>query len=171
MHLTIREARETDARTFLEIHHAAVRGIAVHDYPATVIEVWAPLPITDKNVQRVALNPDGEHRLIAEIDGSAIGIGALMSKDSELRACYVHPVAGRKGVGSAIVLELERIAIELGLASLSLSSSLTAESFYRSRGYMTLRHEQHLLGGELPMACVRMRKDLFVTTAEYPRLR
>lgn len=161
MQLNIREARETDARVFLEIHHAAVRGTAVHDYPSAVIEAWAPLPITERRIQRVALNPDGEHRLIAEIDGVAIGIGALAAKDSELRACYVHPIAGRKGVGSAIVLELERIAIERGLVSLSLSSSLTAEGFYRSRGYVHLHQEQHLLSVGLRMACVKMRKDLF----------
>ncbi|MGO4569852.1 GNAT family N-acetyltransferase [Rhizobium sp. 2YAF20] len=160
MQLTIRELRQTDARAFLEIHHAAVRGSAAHDYSAAVIEAWAPLPITDRSVQRVVSNPDGEHRLIAEIDGLAVGIGALVAKNSELRACYVHPVAGRKGVGSTLLLELERIAVASGLMSLSLDSSLTAEGFYRSRGYVALGYEQHLLSGGVPMACIKMRKVL-----------
>ena len=30
--------------TFLEIHHAAVRGNAAKDYPASVVEAWARTP-------------------------------------------------------------------------------------------------------------------------------
>lgn len=160
MRLNIREMQKTDARAFLEIHNAAVRGIAAQDYSTAVIEAWAPLPITDSRVQRVVCNPDGEYRLIAEIEGRAVGIGALVTKGSELRACYVHPIVGRKGVGSSLLLELELIAAGLGLRSLNLDSSLTAERFYRSHGYVVVGREQHMLSGEVPMACVKMRKDL-----------
>jgi GNAT superfamily N-acetyltransferase len=106
------------------------------------------------------LGLDGECRLTAEVDGQAVGIGALVAKNWELRACYVHPLAGLKGVGSALVLELERIAIELGLLSLSLDSSLTAEGFYRSHGYKPQGCDEHMLSGGVPMACVKMHKDL-----------
>ena len=94
--------RPEEARRFLEIHHAAVREIAAKDYPVNVIEAWAPLPITDKAVEALRANHDNEIRLIAEIDGEAVGIGVLVVKNSELRACYVAPRATRKGVGSAV---------------------------------------------------------------------
>lgn len=61
----VREMRPADARAFLEVHHAAVRGLAAKDYPQAVIEDWAPLPLTDKVVERFLLNPDNEIRLVA----------------------------------------------------------------------------------------------------------
>jgi putative acetyltransferase len=67
--------RPEDARAFLEVHHAAVHEIAARDYPSTVIEAWAPLPLTEDAIKPVRLNPDGEYRLIAEIDVRIVGIG------------------------------------------------------------------------------------------------
>ena len=123
--------RENEARLFLEIHHAAVRGIAAKDYPASVVEEWAPMPITDAAIERFLANRDNEIRLMAEMDGEAVGIGCLVLAKSELRACYVAPRGVRRGVGSALVAEIERIAREHGLTHLQFDSSITAEPFWR----------------------------------------
>src|SRR5919204_1452883 len=111
MSVLIRAMRPEDARSFLEIHHAAVRGIAAKDYPPSVVEVWAQ-PITDEVIERFLANGDQEVRLVAEIDDQPVGIGAIVIGNSELRACYVSPIAARRGVGSALVAEIERIARE-----------------------------------------------------------
>src|SRR5262245_55131076 len=94
---SIRAMRSEDARRFLEIQRESVRGLAAGDYPTAVIEAWAPLPITDAVVERFLSNQDGEMRLIAETDGQAVGIGALVPRNSELRACYVLPGTARRG--------------------------------------------------------------------------
>jgi putative acetyltransferase len=54
--------------------------------------------------------------LIAEIAGRVVGIGAAVFESVELRACYVAPDAGRKGVGSALVKEIEHAARAGGAA-------------------------------------------------------
>ena len=82
----IRAMRFEDARRFLEIQRESVRGIAARDYPTAVIEAWAPLPITDEVMARFLGNADHEIRLIAELDGQPVGIGALVLSNSELRA-------------------------------------------------------------------------------------
>jgi putative acetyltransferase len=89
--VVIREMRSEDARAFLDVHHAAVRGIAAKDYPLAVIEAWAPMPLTDDAIERGRANPDKEYRLIAEIEGRVVGIGAAVFEVAELRACYVAP--------------------------------------------------------------------------------
>jgi putative acetyltransferase len=157
---TVREMRPDDARAFLEVHHAAVRGLAAKDYPQAVIEDWAPLPVTDKAVERFLLNPDNEIRLVAEHDGEIVGIGALVVEKAELRACYVASEASRKGVGSALVREIERIAQEHGLGSLELDSSVTAEPFYLAHGYGVRERGEHILRSGQAMACVKMVKNL-----------
>jgi putative acetyltransferase len=158
--IVVREMRSTDARAFLEVHHAAVRGTAVVDYPLAVIEAWAPSRVTEEAAEQVRANRENEYRLIAEIDGQVVGIGALVFESSELRACYVAPVAGRRGVGSALVREIERAARERGLSVLELDCSITAEAFYRKQGYEVRGRGEHILGNGQRMACVKMRKVL-----------
>ena len=152
--------RDDDAPAFLQVHHAAVRGIAAKHYPPEVVEDWAPMPITDQSIARCLANPDGELRLVAEIDGRIVGIGALVLATSELRACYVAPHAARSGVGSALVQALEAIARDNGLAHLQMDSSVTAEPFYLAHGYTVRGHGEHALGSGRRMACVRMEKAL-----------
>jgi putative acetyltransferase len=160
MPTTIREMRPKDARAFLEVHHAAAHGIAGQDYPSAVIEAWAPLPITDRHVERVLSNPDHEYRVIAEINGLIAGIGALVLKNAELCACYVAPNASRKGVGSLIMREIERAARQHGVKTLDLDATITAESFYESLGYSVRERGEHVLQGGQLMACVKMYKVL-----------
>ena len=118
MSVVIRQMRPGEARAFLEVHHAAVRGLAAMDYSPDVIDAWAPMPILDDHIEKVRSNPEKELRLIAELDGRVIGIGSLIATNGELRACYVAPAASRRGVGSAIVGAIERAAREQGAARL-----------------------------------------------------
>jgi putative acetyltransferase len=159
MLLTVREMQPEDARRFLEIHQAAVRGIAAKDYPDSVVDAWAR-PITDKMIEGFLANRDHETRLIAEIDGDPVGVGALVVRDAELRACYVAPPAARRGVGSALVAEMERIAREHRLDHLQLESSITAEPFYASLGYEVEQRGERPIGPGVTMAAVKMRKRI-----------
>src|SRR5580692_3883510 len=160
MTIIVRPVQPEDARLVLEVHNASVRGLAAKDYPPVVIEHWARLPITDLSVERFLANPDNEIRLVAELNGVIVGIGALIVENNELRACYVLPSATRKGVGSAIVHEIERIALENGVTSLQMNSSVTAEPFYQALGYEVLEYGEHTLSSGQRMACVKMRKFL-----------
>jgi len=152
--------RPADARAFLEVHHRAVRELAAADYPLDVIEAWAPLPITPEHVDFVRSTADREYRMVAELDGEIVGIGCLVPKNNELRACYVAPWATRKGVGSAILREIERVARDQGVVTLRADSSLTAEPFYRVNGYEICESSDHVLNNGVRMACVRIRKSL-----------
>jgi putative acetyltransferase len=148
-----------EGSTFLDIHGRSVRGLASETYPPGVIAAWAQLP-TAENLRRLLENADDEIRLIAELDGAPVGIGAIVLRSSELRACYVTPDAARKGVGTAIVREIERIARDHGLAHLNLESSVNAELFYAALGYEVIGRGEHVLRSGERMAAVTMRKVL-----------
>jgi putative acetyltransferase len=94
------------------------------------------------------------------LNGSVVGIGALIVERSELRACYVLPEAARRGCGSALVQEIERLAREHGLAQLQLAASLNAEPFYAARGYHVRERSEVVLRNGLRMAAVWMEKTL-----------
>src|SRR5687768_851355 len=136
--VTVRPLGVNEEQTFLEIHTRSVRGLAAPYYTSGVIDAWI-LPITDKTLADLSRNPDGEIRLIAELDGEPVGLGALVVGNEELRACYVVPEAARKGVGTALVSEIERIARQHCLTRLELLASLNAEPFYTSLGCPSIR--------------------------------
>ncbi|MET0216212.1 MAG: GNAT family N-acetyltransferase, partial [Vicinamibacterales bacterium] len=70
------------------------------------------------------------------------------------------PDAARRGVGSALVAEIERTARHHRLTHLELLSSLTAEPFYRALGYEVEDRVEHVLGSGGRMPAVKMRKTL-----------
>ena len=119
------------------------------------------------NEERFLANPDKEIRLIADLDGVPVGFGALVLAPAELRACYVVPEAARNGVGTALVREIERIAIQNGVERLDLLSSLNAEPFYAALGYDSTEATNHVLGSGQVMAAVKMSKTLRASTADW----
>jgi putative acetyltransferase len=161
MSVVVRLMHDDEGGLFLDIHSRSVRGLAAPHYPAQVIDAWAgPAGVTDEGVRHFLKNPDHEIRLIAEIDGQPAGLGSLVVDNAELRACYVVPEAARRGVGSALVKEIERIAREHGLTHLELHASVNAEPFYAALGYETLERKDHVLRSGLRMAAVKMSKNL-----------
>ena len=142
------------------MHRAAVHGTASRDYAADTLAQWAPMPISVAAISRFKANPEKELRFVAEIDDVIVGSAAIVPKKEELRACYVSPEVAGRGVGRALIAELERTARRIGLARLQLDSSLTAHPFYASLGYQAISQGTHILGSGARMACIHMRKDL-----------
>jgi hypothetical protein len=80
----VRPLRLGEERRYLEIVNSAIRGLASSHYPADAIDGWV-VPVTDDTLRALIVNADGEIRLIVELDGVAVGIGALVVERSELR--------------------------------------------------------------------------------------
>lgn len=89
-----------------------------------------------------------------------MGFGSIVPESEELRAVYVHARAGRCGVGSAILEQLELLAVSHGCAQLQMDASVNAEAFYRRNGYIVVERGIHRLSSGHDMACVKMRKTL-----------
>jgi GNAT superfamily N-acetyltransferase len=157
--VTVRPLRDDELRIYLEIHGRAIRGLAAGHYPPEVLDRWI-VPINDETLQELGRNRDNEVRLIAELDGKPVGIGALVVEQSELRACYVSPEGARRGCGSTLVGEIERLARDHGLTHLELASSLNAERFYAAHGYTVRERSDVVLGNGHRMAAVWMTKAL-----------
>ena len=85
MAVTVRPLRDDEIRLYLQIHERGIRGLAASHYSQDAIEGWV-VPATAENVRRLTLNADREIRLLAELDGKPVGIGALVLETSELRA-------------------------------------------------------------------------------------
>jgi putative acetyltransferase len=157
--ITVRPLRDDETRMYLEIVNSAIRGLAVTHYPSEAIAGWVH-PLTEEGIREVMLNRDSEIRLLAELDGKPAGIGALVVERSELRACYVSPHAARRGCGSALVREIERLAREHGVTRLQLAASLNAEPFYAAHGYQVRERSDVVLTNGHRMPAIWMEKSL-----------
>jgi putative acetyltransferase len=158
--ISVRAARTQDARAILEAHYSAVHETAARDYPPETLRAWSS-PVTTQRIETY-LNQSLplETTVVAEVAGAIAGFGSIVESRQELRAVYVAAKFGGRGVGTAILLELERIARTKGCRELRMASSLTAASFYRNRGFTEINRGIHSLRSGGTMACVWMRKSL-----------
>jgi len=60
-----------------------------------------------------------------------------------VRSVFVLPTKQGKNMGLLLMNHLEEVARKQNIHCLTVSSSVTAEGFYRKLGYNTLRSEYH----------------------------
>src|SRR5262245_53759879 len=159
--IIIRSLDLQDVEAVLRVHYGAVHETAAADYPPAIRNDWSP-PITPERTERYLRNMTSgeEDTVVAVVDGRVVGFASIVSSLSELRAVYVSPDMGRRGVGSALLRAVEELARNRGLKELHLDSSLTAERFYAAHRYLSEGAAEHALRTGRRMPCGRMRKVL-----------
>ena len=145
----------------LRVHYAAVHQTAATEYGAEVRQDWSP-PVTAERIDRYLSGSarNEEATLVAVADGRVIGFASIVAPLNELRAVYVSPAVGRRGVGSRLLISIEELARVRGLTELRLDSSLNAVDFYEAHGYVAEGRAEHALSTGRKMECIPMQKTL-----------
>jgi ribosomal protein S18 acetylase RimI-like enzyme len=159
--VSLRLGTEDDARGMAKVHFDAVCMTASSFYPAEVIASWTREPDEGRSEQFRHAVAKGEELFVVACQGvDVVGFGSLVPALTEVRAVYVAPRFGRRGIGGRILEELERMAIERAIPALQLEASVNAELFYSRAGYEVVARGTHQLGSGACMASIRMRKSL-----------
>jgi putative acetyltransferase len=159
--MIVRAARPADAEAIVHIHYAAVQAIPLELYSVEVKEAWSRCPDEARFEWMRKVITQAEELVVVADEGSGIlGFGVADPRLCELRALYVHPMLAGRGIGRALLQELESVCMERGIRRLSVNASLNAERFYRGNGYRSLQRDTFILSPEHRMACVKMEKDL-----------
>lgn len=154
--LSIRRAGSADRHGIWTVHVRAIREVCSRSYSEEQIAAWAALLSPDSYAtvikERVFL--------VAEDRGVVVGFGQLNQDSGEVEAVYVVPERQGEGIGHALLSSLENSAREHGVATVELSATLNAITFYEGAGYEPCGVAAHRLptGAELP--CVRMTKQV-----------
>jgi GNAT superfamily N-acetyltransferase len=146
---TIRRAEETDAEGISRTILRAIQITNAADYPPHVITT-----VTGSFTPQHALaHLTNRQVFVAAINGEIVGTASLHGR--VVRSVYVDPDNQGTGIGGKLMDAVEELARDQCLDSVTVPSSITAQEFYRRRGFVFVRDEHH--GDE---RTIIMKKDL-----------
>jgi citrate lyase synthetase len=137
MNFMIRHATSADATAISVVVITALRESNAQDYSPDIIEQvqrsFSPSAILHFLTQRQVY--------VACIDGHVVATGSL--DRNIVRSVFVDPAHQGKGLGRRLMANLESVAAQSGMKMLRVPSSITAERFYLSLGFLKVRDEFH----------------------------
>ncbi len=141
--LDIRLARPDDRHDLIELQRrASLTWDEVRQYFLDHPE------IIDLDPEMIARN----EVFVAEIGSRIVGFATIMAhegNDVELEGIFVEPAEWRKGIGTALLRQIEREAAAWGANRLHVIANPTAADFYTRAGFVVTGEKKMLLG---PMA-------------------
>jgi ribosomal protein S18 acetylase RimI-like enzyme len=146
----VRRARGADAGVLWALN--ALPNIGETADPSVPIPLAAAAAAPDgfpdlADVEASFLAAGGEF-LVVELDGHVVGMGGFRpggDSRAEVLRVRVHPATRRRGIGRALMSELERRAASRGLRTLHLDTATNqpeAMAFYRGLGYREAGRER-----------------------------
>ena len=133
MECVIRRAQSKDAEGISRVVLSALRETNAKDYPEAVIarvgQSFSPIAISDLLKQRLVF--------VAINDGFIVGTASLDGRI--VRTVFIEPQFQGRGIGRALMNQVERAAADKGVAVLQVPSSVTAEPFYVKLGFSPVR--------------------------------
>ena len=135
--LSIRKATTADASEISKLIISSLRQTNAQDYSPDIIDRvvnnFTPEKVTELIKSRQVFIASQHNHII----------GTVSLDITNIRSLFVHPEKQHCGFGFALIQYIENIAKEQGIDCLSVSSSVTAEGFYKKLGYMVLRDEYY----------------------------
>lgn len=159
MSIEIRPVRLADALGMALVLRAAVHAAVPGIHDRALRDAWAP-PVDLGRAERIYLDAqaDGQFGFVAEMDGEIVGFARVHPGRAEIVACYVAPAAARRGIGRALVAAAETAAGRH--PALTVRSSVFAEPFYRSLGFVVTGRAVSRFDDGTTMLVALMRKAM-----------
>jgi len=140
----------SDLPRCLSIFATSIAELASEDYSEDQCEAWIAAA---EDTKAFAKRLTDSITLIATLDGEPAGFASLIDM------IYVDPEFARKGVGTALLDALSRLAAARGAKSLLADVSDTAKPLFERQGYIAERRNLVTLGDEW-LGNTTMRKTL-----------
>ncbi|MBR1187258.1 GNAT family N-acetyltransferase [Bradyrhizobium sp. AUGA SZCCT0160] len=133
MECSIRPALEDEADQISAVILRALRETNAKDYTDEIIErverSFSPSAVLQLIGKRTVF--------VATVGNRVVGTASL--DESVVRTVFVAPDAQAQGIGKLLMAEVERTARGRNIPSLTVPSSVTAESFYARLGFTAVR--------------------------------
>ncbi len=154
--MNIREATIHDEFKILKIHKEAIEAGCKEHYSEKQIASWATpqeLPPYEEQLKNSLF-------LIAEDGNKCIGFGSISRDNPEIETLFVSPDYFGKGIGSKILVQLEKTVNPQSNYKILVDSTKNAVPFYEKHGYQ--RHSEcvHIEPDGTKIQCIKMVKEI-----------
>ena len=155
--LNIIELRQLDDKFHRQALECILKTVEISnspDYPPSVIEYQLQ---THYTMEWITRQMQSRYFIVALIEGKVVGTSSL--DGNEIKAMFVDPSHQRRGVGRAMIEELERYARTMGFKEVELKSSITAYDFYKRLNYRLFEELSEEIQGD-KVVTYHMKKRL-----------
>lgn len=139
MNIEVRDADAGDAPAVAALFHDTILSVNVGDYSVAQVEAWAgPAPEPEMWEKRIASDSNARRMFVATKEGRVVGFAELEG-DGHLDTLYVHHEFQGRGIASRLLDRVEAEARHREMQRLYTEASITAEPFFRGRGFSVVR--------------------------------
>lgn len=153
--MEIRRYRRGEELAIWKVYFAATHESIARDYHADLIERWAP---RDQDMGQWIVRLAQKNPFVAVAAGEIVGM-AEIERDGFIDYFYVHPRWQGRGIGTALLAALEAEAGALEVGQIFADVSVTAKTFFLSRGFCIIEARSNVILGH-PAPNFRMQKRL-----------
>ena len=130
--VALRPMLPADGPALAALFRASIEDLTQEDYGEAQREAWAARADDEAAfMQRLT----GALTLVASVDGTVAGFATLEGSD-RVGMLYVAPDYARRGIASALLDALKRLASGRGASRLTTDASDTAREFFMMRGFV-----------------------------------
>ncbi|NJM60719.1 MAG: GNAT family N-acetyltransferase [Oscillatoriales cyanobacterium RU_3_3] len=127
-----------DTQEIVKLFYDTVHEINLRDYTKAQVDAWAP---ADIDIESWTKSLSSKFTFVAEEGGKIAGFGELEA-NGHIDRFYCHKDFQRKGVGTQILEQIELQAKTSGMHKLFTEASITAKSFFESKGFTVLKQQE-----------------------------
>lgn len=134
----IRKYQERDSEFLAKIYYHTIHNINIRDYSEEQINAWAPascLELDGWKKKWEKLPP-----IVSTIDDQVVGF-AEFEDNGHIDCFYIHHQFQGKGVGSALIREIEQQALQKNISKIFSEVSITAKPFFLKRGFQVTKNQ------------------------------
>jgi len=153
--MEIRRYKRGEEGAVWNVYSAATRVSVARDYHADLIERWAP---RDPDMSNWARRLEQKNPFVAVVEGEIVGM-AEIETNGFIDYFYVHPNWQGRGIGKALLAAIEAEVNRFGAKLIFADVSITAKSFFLSRGFQVTEARSNVVLGH-PAPNYRMQKRL-----------
>lgn len=126
----LRAYRHDDKRSLQRLFFDTVHTVNARDYTPEQLDAWAPAEPDRDSWARL----DYQTCFVVECQKSLVGFISL-APDGLIDFLFVHKDFQAKGIASALLKQLERVARKHSILFLYTESSITARHFFEKNGF------------------------------------
>lgn len=135
--LSIKRATPKDADAISHVIVQTLRKTNAKDYSSTIIDNV----VSNFSVEKVLSQINNRQVFVALLQGKIVGTASL--EGEKVRSVFVLPERQKQNIGTSLMNHIEEVAKIQNISSLMVSSSITAEAFYKKLGYLAVRNEYY----------------------------